>query len=110
MVKAEEERRLQGRSYIEPYDTGTFLEFNPGDKIYRFNLLDTSPDGMGMLVFKKDVEVLENFETGERVNLKYSVAETSLFMKFEIKHVTLIERGPFKGHYQVGISLAPQSE
>jgi hypothetical protein len=110
MANVEKERRTQGRSYIEPYDTGTFLEFAPGDKKYRFNLLDTSPDGMGMLVFQKDAEVLENFEAGERVNLKYSVAETSLYMKFEIKHVTLIERGPFKGHYQIGISLVPQPE
>ena len=110
MADTEKERRTDERSYIEPYETGTSLEVRLGGKTYRFGLMDTSPRGMGMLVMKKDAEALKTFEPGDRLNMKYRVAETSLFMKFEIKHITLIQRGPYKGHYQVGISLSPNPE
>jgi len=103
----EEERRTKERDFIEPYDTGTFLEFTLEGKKYRFNLLDTSPGGMSMLVMDGDVGVLERIKIGDKIKMKYSTSEASLSMDFELRHITPIKRGTFKGHYQVGLYLIP---
>ena len=100
-----EDRRKPKRSYIEPYDTGSFLEFSLDGEEYRFNLLDTSPRGMGMLVTKTGTDVLEKISIHDRIEMKYRSLEASVFMSFEVKHITPIERGPLRGHYQVGLSL-----
>ncbi len=100
------ERRDPLRSYVEPYDTGTFLEFTLGDKECQFNLLDTSPGGVGMLVMNRDTEILEKLKYGDQIKMNYGRPDTTtISMTFEIRHITEIERGPFKGHFQVGLSL-----
>ena len=99
------ERRSEKRSYIEPYETGTFLEFTLEGKEYRFNLLDTSPGGMGMLVKNSEADVLKRLSVGDQIKMKYGRNSVIVPMKFEIKHITTIKWGNFEGHYQVGLSL-----
>ena len=99
------EKRTEKRSFIEPYDTGTFLEFTLEGKEYRFNLLDTSPGGMGMLVENGEMDVLNKLEPGNQIEMKYCNDTVSVFMNFEIRHITPIKRGIFKSHYQIGLSL-----
>ena len=99
------ERRSQKRSFIEPYDTGTFLEFTLAGKKYRLNLLDTSPDGMGMLVMDEEKEILKKIKPGDRIKMKYGTPHVSVFMNFEIKHITPIREGTYKDNYMVGLSL-----
>ncbi len=103
----DKERRTKERDFIEPYDTGTFLEFILEGEKYRFNLLDTSPGGMSMLVMNGDEGVLEKMKIGDKIKMKYSTSEASLSMDFELRHITPIKRGTFKGHYQVGLYLIP---
>jgi hypothetical protein len=99
------ERRSQTRVFIEPYDTETFLEFTLAGKQYRFNLLDTSPGGMGMLVMDKEKEVLKKIHPGDRIKMKYGTHQVTVFMHFEIKHITPIRAGIYKDNYLVGLSL-----
>jgi hypothetical protein len=99
------ERRGHPRTYVEPYDTGTYLEFRQGSKSYRFNLLDTSPEGMGMLVRMETAEVLNNMGIGDHIRMEYKTAEASMVMDFEVRHISRIVRGRYKGHHQVGLSL-----
>ncbi|MFC1867316.1 PilZ domain-containing protein [Thermodesulfobacteriota bacterium] len=99
------ELRTRERSYIEPYDTGTYMEFNLSGNDYRFNLLDTSPEGMGMLVKKDEAEIISGLSIGDRIRMEYKTPEASIPMEFEIRHVTRIERGTLKGHHQVGLSF-----
>jgi len=101
----EKERRTKKRNFIEPYDTGTFLEFTLKGKKYRFNLLDTSPGGMSMLVMDDDAETLKKIIIGDKIRMKYSTPEADVLMDFELRHITPIKRGTFKGHCQVGLSL-----
>ena len=105
MEYAGEEKRDPKRSYVEPYDTGIFLEFTLNDKKYRFNLLDTSPDGMGMLIMDEESDILKKLRIRDQIKMKYGKPNASVFMTFEIRHITSIKRGPFKGHFQVGLSL-----
>ena len=99
------ERRRHPRSYVEPYDTGTYLEFRQAGTSYRFNLLDTSPGGMGMLVKMEAAEVLNNMEIGDHIRMEYKTGEASMVMDFEVRHISRIVRGRYKGHHQVGLSL-----
>ena len=103
----DKERRSKKRNFVEPYDTGTFLEFTLEGIKYRFNLLDTSPGGVSMLVTDGDTGILEKIKIGDKIEMKYSTSEASLVMDFELKHITPIKRGTFKGHYQVGLYLIP---
>lgn len=101
----EVDKRKENRACVEPYDTGTFLEFTLGREKYRFSLLDMSTQGIGMLVLKKETKVLEKLKPGDQLNMKYITLEKADFMDFEVKHITQIGRGAWKGHYQVGLSL-----
>ena len=101
----EVDKRKEKRTYIEPYDTGTFLEFTLGRGKYRFSLLDISTNGMGMLVLKKETKVLEKIKPGDQINMKFITLERTGLMDFKVKHITQIGRGAWKGHYQVGLSL-----
>ena len=99
------ERRDEKRSYVEPYDSGTFLEFTLDGKRCRSNLLDTSPGGVGMLVRKEQEDILKQLVIGDRKKMKYTTPEASLYMDFELRHITLIQRGSFEGHFQVGLAF-----
>ena len=111
MIYGGGEKRREKRAYIEPYDTGTFLEFALGGEEYRFNLLDTSPGGMGMLVNEKQKDVLKKLNVGDKIRMKYGKPDiSSVFFNFRIKHVSRIKRGDFKGHFQVGLSLLMKPE
>jgi len=105
MDNAREDKRVEKRTYIEPYDSGTSLEFTLEGKKYRFNLLDTSPGGMGMLVPDGDGEVLKKLKIGHQIKMKYKTKVTSVFMDFEIRHITPIDKGKFEGDHMVGLSL-----
>jgi hypothetical protein len=71
----------------------------------RFHILDTSPGGVGMLIEEERADVLEDLRIGRILEAEYETGEAVLPMRFVIRHVTPIERGPFKGHYQVGLSM-----
>lgn len=106
MGRGVEEKRVEKRSYVEPYDSGTFLEFTLDGKRYRFNLLDTSPGGVGILVRREQKDILKQLGIGDRKKMKYTTPEASLYMDFELRHVTRIQRGSFEGHFQVGLAFA----
>ena len=105
MEDAVKESRTQVRDFFEPYDTGTYLDFALDGKKYRFNLLDTSPEGMGMLVWEEDKGILKKLRVGNQIRVEYKTPEASMDMELEIRHITRIERGKYKGHHQVGLSL-----
>ena len=99
------DKRNIERAYIEPFDSGTFLEFRLGERQYRFNLLDTSPGGIGMLVKDGESKVLEALKIGDQVKMIYKTPEAYMPVDLEIKHISSIHSGKLKGHYQVGLSF-----
>jgi len=75
-------------------------------KEYRFNLLDTSLGGIGILVPNMEVKVLEELKTDDYIQMDYGTRDAGKHINFEIRHITPIKRGTFKGHYHVGLSLS----
>ena len=41
----------------------------------------------------------------DEIEMTYRTPEDNLLMIFEIRHITQLEKGAFKGHHQVGLSL-----
>ena len=102
------DRRGQDRAFVEPYTTHTFLEYTLSGRAHRCLLLDVSPGGLGMLVLQTEKEVLERLRPGATMSMVYTSPEAAVPMNFEIRHITEITRGNFRGHFQVGLRLVPE--
>jgi hypothetical protein len=102
------DRRNQDRAYVEPYTTNTFLEFTISGRTHRCPLLDVSPAGLGMLISHTEKEILQHLRPGARMSMAYTSPEATLPMNFEIRHITEIKRGNFRGHLQVGLCLVSE--
>jgi len=104
------DRRQEDRAYIEPYTTNTFLEFTLSGRTHRCLLLDVSPGGLGMLISHTEKEILQHLRPGARMSMAYTSPEATVPMNFEIRHITEIKRGKFRGHFQAGLCLVPESK
>ncbi len=100
-----EERRAWERACVDQDEDDTFLAFTLAGTSYRFRPLDTSSGGMGMLVTNDFEEILEKLKVGDKIEMTYCTPENDMRMIFEIRHITQIRKGRYKGHYQVGLSL-----
>jgi hypothetical protein len=102
--------RQEDRAYIEPYTTNTFLEFTLSGRKHRCLLLDVSPGGLGMLISNTEKEILQHLRPGTRMSMAYTSPEATVPMNFEIRHITEIKRGKFRGHFQAGLCLVPETK
>jgi hypothetical protein len=104
------DRRQESRAYAEPYTTNTFLEFTLSGRTHRCLLLDVSPAGLGMLVSHTEKEILQHLRPGSTTGMAYISPEATLPMNFEIRHITEIQRGKFRGCFQIGLCLVPETD
>jgi hypothetical protein len=102
------DRRRQDRAFVEPYTTNTFLEFTLSGRAHRCLLLDVSPGGLGMLILQTEKGILEHLRPGIRMSMAYASPEATVPMDFEIRHVTEIKRGNYRGHFQAGLRLVSE--
>lgn len=111
MKRVKRDNRAQMRYHVDPLGTRTFLQFIVEDKRYRFNLLDKSQGGIGMLVMNEETDVLNALRIGDKLNLECRTAEDRVEMNsFEIRHITPMRKGDFIGDHLVGLSLLPTSK
>jgi hypothetical protein len=79
----------------------------PNLPIYVFRVKDNSPNGICFLV-KADSDILNHIQEGQVLNLKYHTEDTTNPSKVffsEIKHITKMDKGPFKDHQLVGLMI-----
>ena len=79
----------------------------PNLPIYVFRVKDNSPNGICVLV-KADSDILNHIQEGQILNLKYHTEDkTNLSEIFpsEIKHITKMDKGPYKDHQLVGLMI-----
>jgi c-di-GMP-binding flagellar brake protein YcgR len=100
------DRRIEKRTYFEPYDSVNFLDLSLEGKHYRFKILDMGGGGMGMLVEQGQTDTLQALGVGNVIEMKYCNEQKALDMYFTVRHVTPIVGGPFDGHYKVGLSMS----
>ena len=107
MNKAEgiaDEGRSEARTFLDEYRS---VEFSISRQYpaFQFRIRDVSPSGMGILINKAS-KALAYLKAGQVLDMTYhpengkGVPES---MKTEIRHITYLESGPFKGQYLVGL-------
>lgn len=101
-----EEKRSQTRKVLDRYYSVEFQLKETGS-LYHFKLRDLSSGGLGILV-NENSAVLEHLTVNEILKMKYYPPEASSSAEFittKIKHITKKERGSFKGHFLIGLSI-----
>ena len=83
------------------------IEFNLGKapgKDYQVGVIDCSSHGLGLLITRKDMELLQMLKKGDKIKgMTCYAARAMITVDAEVKHITKIEEGNFKGQYIIGI-------
>ena len=99
------ERRFEIRENLEKMQS---LELKlPNLPIYVFKVKDTSSNGICFLV-KADSDILNHMKEGQILDLKYHTEDTTKppeAFSSEIKHITKMDKGPYKDHRLVGLTI-----
>ena len=75
----------------------------PG-KDYQVGVIDCSSRGLGLLITRKDMELLQMLKKGDKIKgMTCYAARAMITVDAEVKHITKIEEGNFKGQYIIGI-------
>ncbi len=100
------EKRFEPRKVMKSYYSVEFA-FNRNFPLYQFKVRDMSPGGLGILA-NENSEALKRLTAGDVLEMKYNPVnsdDSAVYLKTEIRHITRLEHGPFKGHYLVGIQV-----
>ena len=100
------ERRSEPREILDHYFS---VEFSVSSElpVHQFRVRDVSPSGIGILV-NEGSAVLEHLEVGNVLEMKYNPANASdsaKYLKTEIRHITKMGKGRYKGHYLIGMLI-----
>ena len=75
----------------------------PG-KDYQVGVIDCSSHGLGLLITKKDMKLVQMLKQGDKIKgMTCYAARAIITVDAEVKHITKIEEGNFKGQYIIGI-------
>lgn len=100
------ERRAEPRS-AKPPTHRVEIKF-PGVPVYQLKVRDVSPGGAGIIV-RADSKFLTMVQIGQELNVSFlapaDAATLSGHHKVRIEHISELEKGRFKGHLVVGISI-----
>ena len=85
------------------------VEFSVNDSAFahQFKLWDMALKGTCLLV-KENSDLINHLKTGDILDMKYYTADSAApteFKKTKISHISKDEKGRFKGHYLIGISV-----
>jgi len=105
------EKRSEPRKILDQYYS---VEFSISKMlpVYQFKVRDVSPSGIGILVNESSA-VLDHLKVSDVLEMKYNPKDSSNlpeYLKTEIRHITKIEEGKYKGHYLVGMLILERGE
>jgi len=78
-----------------------------GVPVHEVKLIDLSSIG-GCILVKEDSILLSNFAEELTLQVRYYLddrTKPSYEFEAEIRHITKVKKGRFKGHYSVGLSI-----
>ena len=104
--KKGQEKRSEHRKILDQYYS---VEFSISKMlpVHQFKVRDISPSGIGILV-NENSAVLEHLTINDVLEMKYNPTDSSNspeHLKTEIRHITKVEEGKYKGHYLVGMLI-----
>ncbi len=100
------ENRSEQRTILDQYRSVEF-SLSKQDPIFQFRVRDVSPSGMGILVNEGSM-ALKYLKVGRMFDMKYNPEnpkESPEQMETEIRHITRINNGRYRGHYLVGLAV-----
>jgi len=73
-------------------------------KVYRLKVIDVAATGLGLIVDKENFDLLKKINVGDSIKgISFFLPYATLTVDAEVKHMTRITRGEFKGSYILGI-------
>lgn len=109
MEKSEKEStgdRYEPRTILDQYRSVEF-SLSKKDPIFQFRVREISPSGMGILI-NEGSKALKTLKVGQVLLMKYNPENphgSPEQMETEIRHITLVADGRYRGHYQVGLRI-----
>jgi len=99
------ERRSEPRVPADPFKS-VEISIAGLSSIYMFPLRQLSETGLGILV-QQSSDIVNHIKVGDALNMKYLSQKpgTPVVIKTQIKHITKIDAGRYKGHYTVGLKI-----
>ncbi len=74
------------------------------DKLYQLKAINIGSSGIGFIVEEENFDLFKKINVGDPIrNLRFFLPKATLTVDVEVKHMTRITRGKFKGSYLVGI-------
>jgi pSer/pThr/pTyr-binding forkhead associated (FHA) protein len=75
------------------------------DKIYSLDVIDCSKHGLGLLITKKNSELLKILKKNYRIpNIIFYSEEAIIKVAGTVRHITRIKKGNHKGSYRLGLN------
>lgn len=71
-------------------------------RLFKLNIINHSSHGLGLLVTKKDFDLLQTLNPGDKLP-EITLFSTITRMNGTVKHKTKIEDGKYKGNYIIGL-------
>lgn len=78
-----------------------------GIPLYQFKLKDISDNGASLLM-KENSSMINHLKIGQSLKIKFysdDHPEFNGYLESEIKHITKIDKGRYKGHCLVGVQI-----
>jgi len=100
------ENRSEPRTILDQYSSVEF-SLSKKDPIFQFRVRDISPSGSGVLV-NEGSTALKCLKVGQVLDMKYNPEKpdgSPEQIETEIRHITRIADGPYRGHYLVGLRI-----
>ncbi len=74
------------------------------EKQYELNVMDCSRHGLGLIITQKDFDLLKRLNIGDKIEkIMFFAPRSMIKVNGNVRHVTKIESGEYKGCYQMGI-------
>ncbi len=105
------ESRSGPRTLVEKYRSVEF-SISKSDPIFQFRIRDVSSSGMGILLAGSS-KALKHLKVGQVFEMTYNPEAGNgqpVQMKTEIRHITFLEDGRYRGQYLVGLATKSESE
>ena len=100
------ENRSEPRTNPDRYRSVEF-SLSKKDPVFQSRLQDVSSSGMGILLNQGSI-ALKYLKVGQVLDMKYNPENSKGSpenMETEIRHITHLVEGRYKGHYLVGLSI-----
>ena len=104
--KMKTNNRSEPRTILDQYRSVEF-SLSSEHPVFQFRVRDISPSGMGILVNEGSM-ALKYLKAGQVLLMKYNPENpdgSPEQMDTEIRHITLVADGRYKGHYLVGLRV-----